>query len=80
MTGEGSRVLEVVRHQQRRDLEVGEELLQLGSHLDLGVGVERRERLVEEQDLGVACQGPGERDALPLAAREAAGAGAAPGA
>ena len=71
-SGERGRVLEVVRHEQRRDLETGEELLQLESHLDLRVGVESRERLVEQQDLGVARERAGERDALPLAAREAA--------
>ena len=62
-----------MRHEQGRDLETGEELLQLDSHLDLRVGVERRERLVEQEDLGVAREGAGERDALALAAREAAG-------
>ncbi len=33
-------------------------------------GVERRERLVEQHDLGVGGQGAGERDALALAARQ----------
>src|SRR6476646_10460388 len=37
------------------------------------MGVERGERLVEQQDLGVAREGAGERDALALAARETAG-------
>ena len=70
---ESSRVLEVVRHQQRRDLELGEELLQLGPHLDLRVRVECRERLVEQQDLGIPRERAGERDTLPLTAGEAAG-------
>ena len=38
--------------------------------------VERRERFVEEEDCGVPCKCAGERDTLPLAAREIAGAGA----
>ena len=37
------------------------------------MGVERRERLVEQQDLRVARERAGERDALALAARELAG-------
>ena len=73
VAGESRGILEVVRHEQRRDLEPGEELLQLGPHVDLGVRVERRERLVEQQDLGVAGERAGERDALALAAREVAG-------
>ena len=40
-----------------------------------GVRVERRERLVEEEDRGVARERAGERDALPLAARQVAGPG-----
>ena len=37
---------------------------------DPDLGVEGRERLVEEQDLGLEGEGPGERDALLLAARQ----------
>ena len=70
-----SRVLEVVRDEQRRDLELGEELLQLGPHLDLRVRVESRERLVEQQDLGIPRERAGERDALPFTAGEAARTG-----
>ena len=39
-------------------------------HLDAGQGVEGAERLVEQQQVGVADQGPGQRDALGLAAGE----------
>ena len=49
------------------------QLLDLGAHLDPELGVEVRERLVEEEDLGVAHQGPAHGDALALAARELAG-------
>ena len=52
--------------------EPGQKLLQLGSHVGLRMGVECRQRLVEQQDLGVACECPGEGDSLTLAAREAA--------
>ena len=72
LVGERGRVLEVVRDEQRRDLETGEELLQLESHLDLRVSVEGRERLVEQEDLGVTRERARERDPLALAAREAA--------
>ena len=36
----------------------------------LGLGVERRAGLVEEQELRIGIERPGDRDALPLAARE----------
>ncbi len=46
--------------------------LQLGSHLHAQLGVEVRERLVEQEDVRLADERPGERDALPLASRELA--------
>ena len=73
LVGERRRVLEVVRDEQRRDLEPGEQLVQLGADRRLRVRVERGERLVEEQHLRVAGERAGERDALPLAAGELAG-------
>ena len=63
-------VLVVVRDEQRRQPELAQELLQLAAHRDLRVRVERRERLVEQQHARVARERAGERDALPLAARE----------
>ena len=44
--------------------------LDLGAHLDPELGVEVRERLVEEEDLGLADEGAADGDALPLPARE----------
>jgi len=44
--------------------------LQLHPHLDAELGVQVRERLVEEEDLGVADDGAADRHALALAARE----------
>jgi hypothetical protein len=41
-------------------------------------GVERGERLVEQHDLGLVGQGPGEGDALALAARQLVGVGPGP--
>ena len=70
--GERRRVLVVVGHEQRGQPELAEELLELATHRDLRVRVERRERLVEQQDARVARERPGERDALPLAARQLA--------
>jgi hypothetical protein len=46
---EGRRVLEVVRDEDRGKSELVEELAQLRPARLLGVGVERRERLVEQQ-------------------------------
>ena len=48
-------------------------LAELGPHLVLRVGVERREGLVEEQHARVARERAGERDALALAAGEGVG-------
>ena len=45
---------------------------ELGAGLDAELGVQVRERLVEQEDLRVAHHGSAERDALPLAARELA--------
>ena len=47
--------------------------LDLGAHVDAQLGVEIGERLVEEEDLGIAHQGAAHGDALALAARELGG-------
>ena len=44
--------------------------LDLGAHLAAKLGVEVRERLVEEKALGIAHDGAADRDALPLPARQ----------
>ena len=44
--------------------------LHLGAHLRAQLGVEIRERLVEQEDVGLADQRAGERDPLALAAGE----------
>ena len=71
---------DAVAHRQRLLLVVGDEdegdadlalhLLQLDLHLLAQLEVERAERLVEQQHLGPVDQRPGQRDPLPLAARE----------
>ncbi len=70
LVGERRRVLVVVRHEQRRQPELAEQLLQLAADRDLRVRVERGERLVEEQHAGVARKRTRERDPLALAAGE----------
>ena len=65
-------VLEVVRDEERGDVEPGQELLQLAPHRRLRAAVERRERLVEEQYLRVSRERAREGNALALAARELA--------
>ena len=45
-------------------------LLDLGAHLDAQLGVEIRQRLVEQEHLRFAHDGAAHRDALPLAAGE----------
>ena len=49
------------------------QLLDLGAHVDAQLGVEVRQRLVEQEDVGVAHQRPAHGDALALAAGELAG-------
>ena len=70
--GERGGVLVVVRHDQRRQVEGPQQLLQLEPHRVLRMGVERGERLVEQQHAGVACERPRQGDALPLPAGELA--------
>ena len=50
---------------------VGEDLAQPGLDAFLGVDVQRRERVVEDQHLGPGGDGAGQGDALPLAAGQA---------
>ena len=70
LVGERGRVLVVVRHEQRRQRELPQQLRELVPHLGLRVRVERRERLVEEEHPRIAGERPRERDPLPLASRE----------
>ena len=49
------------------------QLLDLGAHVDAQLGVEIGERLVEQEQLGIAHQRAAHRDALALAAGELAG-------
>ncbi len=74
--GERGRVLEVVRDEERRQPQLGEELGELAANDPARVGVERRERLVEQQHRRVARERPRQRDPLALAAGEVAGTGA----
>ena len=61
-------LLLVVRHVDERDADLFLEGLQLDLEALAELGVEGAERLVQQEDLGVQDQGPGERDALLLAA------------
>ena len=58
----------VVRDVDDRRLEPLVQAGDLGPHLHAELGVEIRERLVEQKHLRLADDGPAERDALPLAA------------
>ena len=68
--GHAHRLDLVVRHVDERPAEVALQALELRAHLEPEQGVERGERLVEEQRPRVADERPTERDALPLAARQ----------
>jgi hypothetical protein len=49
------------------------ELADLRAHLDTDLGVEIGQRLVEEEDIGIEHEGPGEGHALLLTTRELPG-------
>ena len=68
--GERRRVVEVVRDEQRRQPQLGQELGQLAADDVARVCVERRERLVEQEHRRVAGECPRKRDPLPLTPRE----------
>ena len=70
--GQRGGVAEVVGDEQGRQRQGAEHVLQLAAHGRARVRVERRERLVEEQDLRVARQGARDGHALALAARQPA--------
>ena len=71
--GERSGILEVMGDEDRRQAELAQQLLELGAHTRARVRVERGHRLVEQQHRGIACERPGQRDPLALAARELLG-------
>ena len=70
--GHGQRLLLVVRHHDRREPELALQLADLDAHLLAQLGVEVRERLVEQQHIGPEDERASQRDALLLAARELA--------
>ncbi len=68
--GERCCVVEVVCHEQSRQLELLEQLPQLGPDTSTCVGVERREWLVEQEHGRVARERPCQRDPLTLSSRD----------
>ena len=62
----------IVSDVNRRGLQALVQLLDLGAHLDAQLGVEVRQRLIEQEHLRVARDGAPHGDALALAARELA--------
>ena len=72
LVGHGHGLDLVVGDVDRRRLEALVQLLDLGAHGDAQLGVEVRERLVEQEHLRVAHDGAAHGDALALAARELA--------
>ena len=63
----------IVGHVDHRGLEALVELDEFGARLHAHLGVEVGERLVEEEDLRLAHDGPAQGDALALAAGELLG-------
>ena len=65
--GECGRVLEVMRDEQRRQLELAEKVVQLRPHLAARVRIERSHRLVEQEHARVPRERASNGDSLPLA-------------
>ena len=78
--GQRDRLLQVVGDEQHGLAVAGPQLEQQVAHDLARLGIERPERLVHQQDLGVADQHLGEAHALPLPARELVGIAVAEGA
>jgi hypothetical protein len=70
LLGDLHRLLLVVRDEDRRHVDLVVEAAQPARELLADLRVERAERLVEEQHLGLDRERPGQRHALALAARE----------
>ncbi len=68
--GERHRLDLVVRHVERRHAEPPLQLLELGPCVGADLGVEVRQRLVHQEQRGLADDGASERDALLLPARQ----------
>ena len=68
--GHGQRFLLVVGHHDRGDPQTALQLLHLVAQVDPHLGVERRERFVEQQERWIRCQRPDERDPLDQIAEE----------
>ena len=66
----GQRLDPVVGHIDRGDLQLGEKTAQFLARLFPELGVEVAQRFVEENHLGLGHQGPGQGDALLLAAAQ----------
>ena len=70
LVGHGHRFDLVVGDVDHRRIELLVQRLEFDPHLDAQLGVEVRQRLVEQEDLRVAHDGAADGDALPLAAGE----------
>ncbi len=70
--GESDRLVDIVRDEQDARLMIGDEFADELVHADAGQRIERGERLVEQQKLGLLDQRAGKGDALGLSAREIA--------
>jgi hypothetical protein len=64
------RFLLIVGHEHRRDAELPLDGLELAAHVLAQIGIERGERLVEQQHVRLDHDGARQRDTLLLTARE----------
>jgi len=64
------RLGQVVRHEERRESQLGARMLERLVRFAAGYRVERAERFIEQDNLLPRCEGASESDALPLSAGE----------
>ena len=68
--GEVDGLVEIVGDEENRDVDVTPDVEEVSLHLSAGLGVERAEGLVHEEDAGLVCESAGDGDALLHAAGE----------
>ena len=73
LVGDVARRGDVVGDVEQRELEATAQVVKQGEHLESDGDVQHRDRLVGEEHAGAGGESAGERDPLPLAARELVG-------
>lgn len=68
--GKGGSIFTIMRHVQHGDLQIPPHLMELGAPCGPEFRIETGERLIQQEDLGLSDEGPGQRHPLLLASGE----------